>query len=259
MTARSTVALGLVALVAVAGTGCEARQTDYVAINSRPCPTRSVPEPLPTSTAYSENDVMNDLMVTGLGWEELPDAAIIVSATVGAVVKRTATLYAFPTLEPWPNGMRDPSRPPEPFYTLWQANTVEEVFKGAERVAVGDTVLIPYGDYGDEDIAGHGGTALSSMWGAVAQGEIGELYLFRLDDLSESSPEYSQYLVYEEPRPEGLAFALSGIGAGGRLIVTYDRVRYSDRDRLRTEFAQDMTGCAFLERLREEIRRAGAE
>lgn len=219
---------------------------------ARPCPTRSVPVPLPTSTAYDEDDVMNDLMVTSLGWDTLPDAAVIVSATVGAIVSRTATLYDVPTPEPWPDGWSPVSGTPSPYYTLWQANTVEEVLKGGERVAVGDTVLIPYSD--PERNAPHG--AHSTVWWGVAPGKPGERYLFLLDDLPEPGTSSTTFLVYEEARPPGLAFALRG-EAMGRLIVTYDRVRYSDADRLRTEFAQDMTGCAFLEQLRKAIRRAG--
>jgi len=211
----------------------------------RPCPTRSVPVPLPTSTAYDSDDVMNDLRTTGFGLQELArEPSLIVSATLASVIQRTVIRFNLPT--PFPAYGLPPVRPLPDWHTLWQPITVREAFKGGERVAVGETLVIRYPDPADCMYT-------DCEWedGMLDAGETGATYLFFLQDAATSST------FSEEPGPVDQAYSVYR-GAYGRLIVTYDRVRYSDRDRHRTEFAQDMTGCAFLEQLREEIRRVGA-
>jgi len=84
---------------------------------------------------------MNDLLVTGLGREELVDHSLVVSATVGPIALRTVKRYRPLGSVP---GLEEITWSPGTFHVLWQPITVNEVLKGHDRVAVGDELMMPF-------------------------------------------------------------------------------------------------------------------
>lgn len=207
-----------------------------------PCIPRT--EVLPTSTAYGPEDVANDI-VFRRGLDDLvADSTTIVSGTLRAVVDRTA----YRILRPPPldaNGTPYPFPTDGPSHLFWQPITVHEVFKGAEAVAPGSEVMLLYGDRSDcmgVDCE-YGGEWLDD-------GEPGSRYVFFLKEAMSLADRLDVELL--DAIPSGRAYSAVD-GPYARLIVDADRVRYSDRERHRTEFTLDRRGCEFLEMLREEV------
>lgn len=214
-----------------------------------PCVPRT--EVLPTSTAYGPGDVTNDIAfpLGGLGYL-LRESTVVVSATLGAVTDRTA--YRMRRDQPFLQDATPIAVPTHPLsHLLFQPITVQEVFRAPEGIERGSVLMLRYADP-DELI----GIYTSFTGESLDRGEPGERYVFFLEEAETFPPsQYVEEFEDVEPQPPGPAYQVVN-GPYGRLIVNADRVRYSDRDRHRTEFTLDKRGCEFLEMLEEELAKA---
>lgn len=206
---------------------------------------------LPTSTAYGPGDVANDIAFPwgGLGYL-LRESTVVVSATLGAVTDRTA--YRMRRDQPFLQDTTPIALPTHPLsHLLFQPITVQEVYRAPEGIERGSVLMLRYADP-DEYI----GMYTSSTGESLDRGEPAEHYVFFLKEAETFPPtQYFEEFEDVESQPPGPAYQVVN-GPYGRLIVNADRVRYSDRDRHRTEFTLDKRGCEFLEMLEAEIAKA---
>ncbi len=184
-------------------------------------------EPKPTSTRYTSDDVMNDI-VSCCNWADLAwDPDVIVSATFGAELPRTVRTRAHEFPE-------SPVALPTSFwYTRHMEVTVTEVFKGGPQVQVGDTLVVSdsHPDNEMHAIVEYGGWRHDHP-------EPGNRYLFFLiedpEDTAHGPGHYYGYPVQ-------------------RLLVTADGLWIATPERNRMISVMDTPGPVFLDQLRNEI------
>ena len=210
----------------------EAARATYVAevFTRTPAPTW---EPKPTSTLYTSEDVMNNI-VSCCHWVDFAwDPDVVVSATFGAELERTTDTLGRGTLA------EDPIPVPTSYWEIrYMELNVTEVFKGGPRVRAGDRLVVA-DSHPDNELR----MIVDYASAPLAQPVSGTLNLFFLNESDRVSPHGPVY-AYNYPQE--------------RLVVTAEGVWIATPERHRMLSVMDMPGAVFLKQLRGEITLAEA-